>query len=136
MSIETISPPFPQYFDSAGKSLSNGSVFIGEENKDPEKNPITVFWDAALSQPASQPLNTLLEGRVVVRPHGIGPLSFEAKHLAGGRGGGAADACERDDHRDDRSKNGCRLLHVSPSDARRMASEMRVTESTEITRYD
>lgn len=59
MSIETISPPFPLYSDSNGNELNNGSIFIGEENKDPETNPITVFWDSALSQPASQPIKTV-----------------------------------------------------------------------------
>lgn len=58
MAIESISPPYWSFFDTDGTALKNGFVFVGEEFKDPENNPITVFWDAALTQPASQPIRT------------------------------------------------------------------------------
>lgn len=58
MSVEVIPAPYPQFNDSDGEELENGYVYIGEENKDPKSNPITVYWDSELTEPASQPLRT------------------------------------------------------------------------------
>lgn len=58
MSTELIPPPFPSFFDDNGKALDRGFIYIGEENKDPETNPITVYWDAGLTIAAFQPIRT------------------------------------------------------------------------------
>jgi len=39
--------------------LNNGYVYIGTANLNPITNPISVYWDDALTQPAAQPLRTL-----------------------------------------------------------------------------
>lgn len=51
--------PFPQYFDLDGTPLNNGSLYFGVANQNPETNPITVYWDAAGTQPAAQPIQTI-----------------------------------------------------------------------------
>lgn len=54
-----IQPPFPTFFDSYGKPLSGGYVYVGEYNLNPQTNPIQVFWDEALTLPALQPIRTI-----------------------------------------------------------------------------
>lgn len=56
--LATVSP-FPQYFDTDGSPLTGGSIYFGSANLNPETNPVTVYWDAAGTQPASQPIATL-----------------------------------------------------------------------------
>jgi hypothetical protein len=51
-------PPFAFYPDTNGTPLDNGSVYFGVANGNPETSPITVYWDAAGTQPASQPIKT------------------------------------------------------------------------------
>lgn len=51
--------PFPQFFDTDGSPLDSGSLYFGVANQNPETNPITVYWDAAGTQPAAQPIPTL-----------------------------------------------------------------------------
>lgn len=51
--------PYPQYFDVDGKPLDGGAIFYGAANADPESSPVTVYWDAAGTQPAAQPIPTL-----------------------------------------------------------------------------
>ncbi len=53
-----IQSPFPQYYDVDGSPLDAGYVYFGVANDNPETNPITVYWDAAGTQPAAQPLRT------------------------------------------------------------------------------
>ena len=48
--------PFPQYFDTDGTPLKSGLLYFGVANQNPETNPITVYWDAAATQPAAQPI--------------------------------------------------------------------------------
>lgn len=55
----TTESPFPQYFDTDGKPLDNGLLYFGLANQNPETNPITVYWDAAGTQPAAQPIMTM-----------------------------------------------------------------------------
>jgi hypothetical protein len=38
--------------------LDDGYLYIGDQNDDPETNPIQVFWDSALTIPATQPIRT------------------------------------------------------------------------------
>lgn len=53
------SAPYSQYFDSDGKPLDDGSIYFGTANQNPETTPATVYWDAAGTQPAAQPVPTL-----------------------------------------------------------------------------
>lgn len=51
--------PLPQFFDTDGAPLNGGYVYIGTANLNPETNPISVWWDAAGTQPVAQPIRTL-----------------------------------------------------------------------------
>lgn len=51
--------PFTTFADTDGTPLNNGYVYIGTENLNPVTNPISVYWDEALTQSAAQPLRTL-----------------------------------------------------------------------------
>jgi hypothetical protein len=59
MSALSIQPPFPIFTGIDGQPLENGYVWIGVANLDPEGNPITVYWDEALTIPAPQPIRTV-----------------------------------------------------------------------------
>jgi hypothetical protein len=59
MSALSISAPFPIFTDIDGQPLEDGYVFIGTANLNPITNPITVYWDAALTLAAAQPIRTL-----------------------------------------------------------------------------
>jgi hypothetical protein len=59
MSTVSISTPFPIFTDIDGQPLENGYIFIGIANLGPIGNPINVYWDAALTIPAAQPIRTL-----------------------------------------------------------------------------
>lgn len=60
-----IGSPFPTYSDVDGSPLEAGYLYFGTVNLNPETNPITVYWDAALTQPAAQPIRT--SGGYIVR---------------------------------------------------------------------
>ena len=51
--------PYQQYFDTDGSPLDSGYVYYGTAELNPETNPITVYWDAAGTAPAAQPVRTL-----------------------------------------------------------------------------
>ena len=51
--------PFPQYFDVDGSPLDGGYLYFGAANQNPQTNPVTVYWDAAGTQPAAQPIRTV-----------------------------------------------------------------------------
>jgi hypothetical protein len=55
----SIQPPFPIFTDTDGQPLENGYVWIGTANLNPITNPVAVYWDAAFTQPASQPIRTI-----------------------------------------------------------------------------
>jgi hypothetical protein len=59
MSVLSIQPTYPIFTDIDGQPLENGFVWIGTANLDPQVNPIIVYWDAALTIPAVQPIRTL-----------------------------------------------------------------------------
>lgn len=59
MSYTSINPPFAIFSDSDGQPLENGNIWIGQANLDPQVNPISVYWDAGLTQLAGQPIKTL-----------------------------------------------------------------------------
>ncbi len=51
--------PFKTYTDLHGNPLNNGYVFFGVVNQNSITSPVPVFWDAAGTQPAFQPLRTM-----------------------------------------------------------------------------
>jgi hypothetical protein len=59
MSALSIQPTFPVFTDIDGQPLEAGYIFIGTANLNPITNPINVFFDAALTQPAVQPIRTI-----------------------------------------------------------------------------
>jgi parallel beta-helix repeat protein len=58
MTALSIQPPFPIFTDTDGSPLENGYIWIGVANLPPIGNPIAVYWDAALTQPAALPVRT------------------------------------------------------------------------------
>jgi len=50
--------PFPQIPDAAGAPLDGGFIYMGVANLDAVANPVAVFFDAALTVSATQPLRT------------------------------------------------------------------------------
>ncbi len=71
--MSAIYSPLPQFFDTLdGSPLEGGYIYIGASGQNPETNPATVYWDSALTQPASQPIRT--RGGVPVR--GSVPSNF------------------------------------------------------------
>jgi hypothetical protein len=65
----SIFPPYPIFTDRDGQPLDGGQIFIGTANLDPIVNPIAVFFDAAMTISAPQPLTTL--GGYIVDGSGI-----------------------------------------------------------------
>jgi hypothetical protein len=59
MSALSIQPTFPIFTETNGLPLENGYIWIGAANLDPQGNPISVYWDAALTIAAAQPIRTL-----------------------------------------------------------------------------
>jgi hypothetical protein len=59
MSALSIQPTFPIFTETNGLPLENGYIWIGAANLDPQGNPINVYWDAALTIQAAQPIRTL-----------------------------------------------------------------------------
>lgn len=58
MSALSIQPTYPIFTDIDGQPLEDGYIWIGVANLDPQTNPINVYWDAALTIPAAQPIRT------------------------------------------------------------------------------
>lgn len=56
-SVQILSP-FEIFTDVDGNPLEDGFVFIGQAGLDPVANPVSTFFDAALSVPAAQPIRT------------------------------------------------------------------------------
>jgi hypothetical protein len=59
MSALSIQPPYPAFAGADGHPLENGYIWIGTVNLNPQVNPISVYWDSALTIPAAQPIRTL-----------------------------------------------------------------------------
>lgn len=59
MSAQSITPPFSVFTDVDGNPLEDGYVYVGSPNLNPLANPIQVYWDAALTVPAAQPIRTI-----------------------------------------------------------------------------
>lgn len=54
----SIQPPYPIFAEADGQPLEDGYIWVGVANLNPITNPITVYWDAALTIPAAQPIRT------------------------------------------------------------------------------
>jgi hypothetical protein len=59
MSALSIQPAYPIFTETDGQPLENGYIWIGQTNLDPQVNPINVYFDAALTILAPQPIRTL-----------------------------------------------------------------------------
>jgi hypothetical protein len=59
MSALSIQPTYPIFTETDGLPLENGYIWIGTVNLDPQGNPINVYWDAALTILAPQPIRTI-----------------------------------------------------------------------------
>lgn len=53
-----VNPPFPLFTDADGQPLDDAYIYIGTANQNPVSNPITVYWDEALTIAAAQPIRT------------------------------------------------------------------------------
>lgn len=51
--------PFPQFFDTAGKPLTDGRIYFGVAGQNPRTSPVAIYTDAAGTQPIAQPVRTL-----------------------------------------------------------------------------
>ena len=58
MPLTQLTPPYPIFTDLDGYPLDAGYLYIGTANMNPETNPIQVYYDSTLTQPAAQPLRT------------------------------------------------------------------------------
>lgn len=58
MAALSVQVPYPVFYDREGQPIDNGNIYIGVANLDPVTNPIAVYYDEALTIPASQPLKT------------------------------------------------------------------------------
>lgn len=58
MSNVEVVPVIQFYADVGGKALDDGFVYIGTSGLDPVANPISMFWDEALTIPAPNPVRT------------------------------------------------------------------------------
>jgi len=58
MSALSVEPPYPAFAGTDGLPLENGYILIGTVNLNPVTNPIAVFFDAALTISAVQPIRT------------------------------------------------------------------------------
>ena len=59
MSTLSVQPAYPIFNNKDGTPLHNGYIHIGVENLDATTNPIAVYWDAALTITAPQPIRTI-----------------------------------------------------------------------------
>lgn len=57
--MQQVTNPYPCFNGLDGTPLSLGKIYIGEENEDPETNPVTVYYDEAAQQTATQPVRTI-----------------------------------------------------------------------------
>ena len=58
MSLLATDVPYGVYADLQGAPLDSGYLYFGVENQNPKTAPLTVYWDAAGTQPVAQPVRT------------------------------------------------------------------------------
>lgn len=75
MSALALNSPFVPIMDLTANGLNGGQVYIGIANMDPQTNPQAVWWDAATTQAADQPLE--VEGGYIMRT-GTPTLAYTA----------------------------------------------------------
>jgi hypothetical protein len=54
-----VEQPFKTYTGLDGKPLDNGYIYFGQPGQEPGTHPVEVYWDAAGTIPAAQPLRTV-----------------------------------------------------------------------------
>jgi hypothetical protein len=59
MSTIEVQPPYPAFAGTDGQPLENGYIWIGAASLSPQTNPISVYWDAANTIAAPQPIRTI-----------------------------------------------------------------------------
>lgn len=59
MTAYRVQTPFPTFLDTSGSPLNDGYVYIGTTGINPETSPLSLFWDADLTQPAANPVRTI-----------------------------------------------------------------------------
>lgn len=64
--------PLPVYVDGRGSLLEGGFLNFGVVGGNPETAPVAIYWDAAATQPAGQPLRTI--GGLPVRNGSAAPV--------------------------------------------------------------
>jgi len=69
--MQKIGNPVPNFLDARGMLMDGGYIYVGIADGDPQVDPINLFWDTALTIPATQPLRTL--GGYIV--NGVTPAS-------------------------------------------------------------
>jgi hypothetical protein len=50
---------FPHYVDTDGSPITAGSLYYGTVGANPRTSPVAIYWDAAGTQPAPQPVRTV-----------------------------------------------------------------------------
>ncbi len=75
----SISNPFPQLLNLRGTGLNNGFVYLGVAGQYAPDHPIDVFWDAAGSDQASQPLQ--VSGGFIVND-GVPAIAYVASEYS------------------------------------------------------
>ena len=50
--------PLQMFYSTSGLPLTDGYIYIGTASQNPQTNPIAVYWDAAGTIPAAQPIRT------------------------------------------------------------------------------
>lgn len=55
---QRVGNPFAPFLDRGGLPLT-GTLYLGEEGADPETNPVTAYFDSALTQIAPQPITVV-----------------------------------------------------------------------------
>lgn len=58
MTAQSVLTPYSMFTDRSGAPLTGGKIYIGAAGANPITNPINVFFDAALTVPAAQPIRT------------------------------------------------------------------------------
>jgi len=56
---QAILPPSLPYLDLDGNAIQSGFIWFGVAGSEASSNPIVVYWDRVLTQPASQPIGIL-----------------------------------------------------------------------------
>ena len=84
MSAVNVNALYPIFTDIDGQPLEDGYVWIGVSGLEPQANPQTAYWDAALTQVATQPVRTRggypLNGAAIGRLFTGAPYSIKVQN--------------------------------------------------------